>query len=214
MKKIYNKRKVKSPPSSPIEKVSTSEKNDETEEDIQFKKPPKKSTRRKLHDENDTRRYSTSVIQIVSHLLDVPDAVTIQYQEGGELAVGTQSVLLQVSIPSYQNITEGAVIEAEVSRLKEGQVVEEVVPKRPFLGYYQGTVGLFEEPVQVLSEKYKSEQGTEIPAVWPSKMVYGITSSASSDEERYKQIVANKLAKDEEKDVQVSLVEFTDTIQG
>ena len=155
---------------------------------IQFKKPPKKSTRGKLHDEDDTRRYLTSDIQIVNHLLNVPDAVTIHYQEGGELATDTQSVLLQVSIPSYQNITEEAVIEAEASRSKEGQVVEEVVPKRPFLGYYEGTVGLFEEPVQVLSSKDKIEQGAEIPTVWPPKMVYGITSSASSGEERYKQI--------------------------
>ena len=120
-------------PSCPIEKVSTSEKIDETEKEIQFKKPPKKSAKGKLYDEDDTRRYSTSDTQIVSYLLDVPDAVTIQYQEGGELATGTQSVSLQVSIPSYQNITEEAVIEAEASRSKEGQVVEEVVPKRPFL---------------------------------------------------------------------------------
>ena len=73
---------------------------------------------------------------------------------------------------------------------------------------------MFKEPVQVLSSKDKSEQGVEIPTVWPPKMVYGITSSASSGEERYKQMVANKLAKDEEKDVEVSLAEFTDTIQG
>ena len=86
-------------------------------------------------------------------MLDVPDAVTIQYQEGGELAVGTQSVSLQVSIPSYQNIIGEAVIEAEASRSKEGQVVKEVVPERTFLGYYKGTVGLFEEPVQVLLSK-------------------------------------------------------------
>ena len=45
-------------------------------------------------------------------------------------------------------------------------------------------------------------------------MVYGITSSASSGEERYKQMVANKLAKHEEKDVEVTLAEYTDTIQG
>ena len=119
-----------------------------------------------------------------------------------------------MSIPSYQNITEEAVIAAEASRSKEGQVVEEVVPKRPFWGFYEGTVGLLEEPVEVLLSKDKSEQDVEIPAVWPPKMVYGITSSASSGEERYKQMVASKLAKDEEKDVEVSLAEFTDTIQG
>ena len=59
-------------------------------------------------------------------------------------------------------------------------------------------MGLSEEPVQVLSSKDKSEQDVEIAAVWPPKMVYGITSSTSSGEERYKQIVANKLPKDEE----------------
>ena len=65
-------------------------------------------------------------------MLDVPDAVTIQHQEGEELAASIQSVSLQVSMPSYQNITEEAVIKAEGSRSKEGQVVEEVVPERPF----------------------------------------------------------------------------------
>ena len=55
-------------------------------------------------------------------MLDIPDAVTIQYQEGGELAVGTQSVSLQVikqrrrykphqiqkiSLPLWQNQLEG-----------------------------------------------------------------------------------------------------------
>ena len=115
--KIHNKRKVRLSPSSPIEKVSTSEKIDETEEEIQFKKPPKKSAKGKLHDEDDTRRYLTSDIQIVSHLLDVSDAVSFTVS-GRELAAGTQSVSLQVSIPSYQNITEEAVIKAEASRSK------------------------------------------------------------------------------------------------
>ena len=119
-----------------------------------------------------------------------------------------------MSIPSYQNITAEAVIEAEASRSKEGQVVEGAIPERPFLGYYEEMVGLFDEPVQVLSSKEKSEQGAKIPTVWPPKMVYGMTSSASAGEERYKQMVADKLAKDEEKDIEVSLAEFTDTIQG
>ena len=67
--------------------------------------------------------------------------------------------------------------------------------------------------MQILSLKDKSEQGVEIPTVWPPKMVYGITSLASSGEERYKQMVTDKLAKDGEKDVEISLAEFTDTIQ-
>ena len=120
--KLYNKRKVRSSPSSSFEKVSTSELIDETEEEIQIKKPPKKTTGEKFHDEDDSRKYSMSDIQIVSHLLDVPDSVTIQYQEARKLVKGTQSVSLQVSILSYQNITEETVIEADSSRSKEGQV--------------------------------------------------------------------------------------------
>ena len=37
--RIYNKRQVKSTPPSPVEKISTSEVID-TEEEVQFKKPP------------------------------------------------------------------------------------------------------------------------------------------------------------------------------
>ena len=47
----------------------------------------------------------------MSYLLDMPDAVTIQYQEGEELVPGIQNVSLQVSFPSYQNITDETVIE-------------------------------------------------------------------------------------------------------
>ena len=89
--KIYNKRQVKSTPPSPVEKVSTSEVMD-TEEEVQFKKLPKKSLKEKLQDKDDLPRYSTSDIQIVSSLLDMPDAVTIQYQEGEESVPGTQSI--------------------------------------------------------------------------------------------------------------------------
>ena len=45
-------------------------------------------------------------------------------------------------------------------------------------------------------------------------MVYGITSSASSGEERYKQMVANKLAKDEEKDVEVPWLNLQKPYKG
>ena len=85
--KIYNKRQVKSTPPSLVGKVSTSEVMD-TEEEVQFKKPPKKSLKEKLQDKDDLHRYSTSDIQIMSYLLDVPDAVTIQYQEGEEPVSG------------------------------------------------------------------------------------------------------------------------------
>ena len=78
-KRICNKRQVRSTPPPPVEKVSTSEVID-IEEEVQFKKPPKKSLKEKLQDKDDLHRYSTSDIQIMCYLLDVPDAVTIQYQ--------------------------------------------------------------------------------------------------------------------------------------
>ena len=57
----------------------------------------------------------------MSYLLDVPDAVTIQYQEGEESVSGIQNVSLQVSLPSCQNITDETVIEAQTSESKKGQ---------------------------------------------------------------------------------------------
>ena len=80
-KRLYNKRQVKSTPPFPVEKVSTSEVID-TEEEVQFKKPTRRSLKEQLQDKDDLHRYSTSDNQIMSYLLDVPDAVTIQYQEG------------------------------------------------------------------------------------------------------------------------------------
>ena len=74
--RIYNKRQVKSTPPSPVEKVSTSEVID-TEEEVQFKKPLRRSLKEQLQNKDDLHRYSTSDIQIMSYLLDVPDAVTI-----------------------------------------------------------------------------------------------------------------------------------------
>ena len=143
--KICGKRQVKSTPPSPVEKVSTSEVMD-TEEEVQFRKPPKKSLKEKLQDRDDLHRYSTLDIQIMSYLVDVPDAVTIYYQEGGESVPGTQSVSLQVSLPSYQNITEETVNEVQPSGSKEGQKGQEIgeqVPERSYVGYYEETVGVF-----------------------------------------------------------------------
>ena len=74
----------------------------------------------------------------MSYLLDMPDAVTIQYQEGGESVPGTQSVSLQVSLPSYQNIIEETAIEVQPSGSKEGQNGQEIgeqVPERSYVGY-------------------------------------------------------------------------------
>ena len=57
--RIYNKRQVK----------STSEVID-TEEEVQLKKPLRRSLKEQLQDKDDLHRYSTSDIQIMSYLLD------------------------------------------------------------------------------------------------------------------------------------------------
>ena len=112
------KRMVKSTPPSPVEKISTSEIID-TEEEVQFKRPSKRMTKEKLQAKDDLHRYSTSDIQLMSYLLDVPDVVTIQYQQGEKPTSDMQSVSLQVSLPTYQNITEETVIVAQTSESKE-----------------------------------------------------------------------------------------------
>ena len=56
----------------------------------------------KLQAKDDSQRYSTSDIQLMSYLLDGPDVVTIQYQQGEKPISGTQSVSLQVSLSTYQ----------------------------------------------------------------------------------------------------------------
>ena len=169
-----------------------------------------------LQDKDDLRRYSTSDIQIMSYLLDVPDAVTIQYQEGEESVPGIQNVSLQVSFPSCQNITNETVIEAQTSGSKEGQEDQEIgeqIPERSYVGYYEGTIGLFERPVEVISLKGRNIEGMEAPTAWPPSLVYGITPSASS-EDKCQQKESDKQSVDEKKDVEVSLAEFTETILG
>ena len=102
----------------------------------------------------------------MSYLLDVPDAVSIQYQEGEESISGVQNVSLQVSLPSCQNITDETVIEAQTSEPKEGQKSQEIgeqKPERPYVGYYEGTLGLFERPVEVISSKERNIEGMEVP---------------------------------------------------
>ena len=147
----------------------------------------------------------------------MPDAVTIQYQEGEESAPGTQNVSLQVSLPSYQNITEETVIEAQTLGSKEGQKGQEIgeqLPKRSYVGYYEETVGLFEKPVEVISSKGKTSEGMAVLMTWPPSLVCGITPSASSDDDRCQQQESEKQPKDEKKDVEVSLAEFAGTILG
>ena len=79
--KLGSKRVYRSTPPSPVEKISTSEIVD-TEEEVQFKRPIKRTLKEKLQAKDDSRRYSTLDIQLISCLLDVPDVVSIQYQEG------------------------------------------------------------------------------------------------------------------------------------
>ena len=54
-------------------------------------------------------------------MLDVPDVVSIQYQEGDKPDAGARNVSLQVSLPAYQNITDETVIEAQSLDLRKVQ---------------------------------------------------------------------------------------------
>ena len=79
-------------------------------------------------------------------------------------------------------------IEAQPSGSKGGskeQGTQEQVPERSYVGYYEGTIGLFEKPVEVVSSKEKSVKGLEVPSMWPPSLVYGITPSASSDDDKH-----------------------------
>ena len=114
--------------------------------------------------------------------------VSIQYQEGDKPDTGARNVSLQVSLPMYKNITDETVIEAQPSGSKEGskeQGTQEQVPERSYVGYYEGTIGLFEKPVEVVLSKEKSVKGLEVPSMWPPNLVYGITPSASSDDNKH-----------------------------
>ena len=186
-KRIYNKRQVKSTPPSPVEKVSTSEVID-TEEEVQFKKPPRKSLKEQLQNKDDLHRYSTSDIQIMNYLLDVLDAVTIQYQEGEESVSGVQNVSLQVSLPSCQNIMDETVIEAQTSESKQGQKGQEIgeqIPEKSYVGYYEGTIGLFERPVEVISSKERNTEDMVVPMTWPPSLVYETTPLISSEDDKH-----------------------------
>ena len=138
----------------------------------------------------------------MSYFLDVPDAVTIQYQKGEESILGVQNVSLQVSLPSCQNITDETVIEARTSELKEGQKGQEIgeqIPERPYVGYYEGTLGLFERPVEVISSKERNIEGMVVPSTWPPSLVYGITPSASLEDDKHQQKELERQPVDEKK---------------
>ena len=81
-------------------------------------------------------------------------------------------------------------IEAQTSGSKEGQEGqerEEQIPERSYVGYYEGTVSLFEIPVEIISSKGKNTEGMVVPMTWPPGLVYGITPSASSDDDKHQQ---------------------------
>ena len=98
---------------------------------------------------------------------------------------------LQVSLPAYQNITDETVIEEQSSRSKKSskeQRTQEQMPKRSYVGYYKGTIGLFDKPVTVVSLKKESVEGLEVPSTWPPSLVYGITPLASLDDDKRQRI--------------------------
>ena len=113
-------------------------------------------------------------------MLDVPDVVTIQHQGGDKPETEARNVSLQVSLPMYQNVTDETVIKAQPAGSKEGskeQGTQEQVPERSYVGYYEGTIGLFKKPVAVVLSKKESVEGLEVPSMWPPSLVYGITPS-------------------------------------
>ena len=82
-------------------------------------------------------------------------------------------------------------IEEQSSRSKKSlkeQGTQEQMPERSYVGYYEGTIGLFEKPVTVVSAKKENVEGLEVPSTWPPSLVYGITLSVSSDDNKHQQI--------------------------
>ena len=134
--KLGSKQMSKSTPPSPVEKIFTSEIVD-TEEEVQFKRPVKRTLKEKIQAKDDSQRYSTLDIQLIRCLLDVLDVVSIQYQEGDKPDMGAQNVSLQVSLPAYQNITDETMIEEQSLGSKKDskeQGTPEKMPERNILG--------------------------------------------------------------------------------
>ena len=92
------------------------------------------------------------------------------------------------------------------------QGAPEQIPERSYVGYYEGTIGLFEKLVMVISSKKEGVEGLEVPSTWPPSLVYGITPSASLDDDKHQQINLEGQLKSEDQGVDVSLAEFTETI--
>ena len=63
-----------------------------------------------------------------------------------------------------------------------------------------------------MPSKGKKVEGLEVPSVWFPSLVYRITPSASSDDDKYQQLELENQPKSEDKGVDISLVEFTETI--
>ena len=95
--------------------------------------------------------------------------------------------------------------------LKEQGSPEQIL-ERSYVGYYEGTIGLFEKPVMVVSSKKGGVEGLEVPSTWPPSLVYGITPSASLNDDKHRQINLESQPKSEDQGVDVSLAEFTETI--
>ena len=109
------------------------------------------------------------------------------------------------------------VIEVQTSESKEGQKgckIGEQIPERSYVGYYEGTIGLFERPVEVISSKERNTEGMVVPMTWPPSLVYGITPSISLEDDKCQQKELERQSVDKKRDVEVSLAEFTETILG
>ena len=81
-------------------------------------------------------------------------------------------------------------IEAQTSESKEGQEGQKIgkqIPERSHVGYYEGNIGLFERPVEVISSKERNTEGMVVPMTWPPSLVYGITPLASSEDDKHQQ---------------------------
>ena len=66
------------------------------------------------------------------------------------------------------------VIEEQSLGSKKGskeQGTPEQIPERSYVGYYEGTIGLFEKPVTVVSSKKEGVEGLEVPSTWPPSLV-------------------------------------------
>ena len=102
--------------------------------------------------------------------------------------MGAWNVSLQVSLPAYQNITDETVIEEQLLGSKKDsreQATQEQISERSYVGYYEGTIGLFEKPVMVVSSKKEGVEDLEVASTWPPSLVYAITPLASSNDDKH-----------------------------